>query len=127
MLIRCSILLFAFEMLQMRLKIKYDEPATYLRKAKIWRVVRNLTILASMGECIGMFFINLHLDYLRNSMVDEIKNFKIPRYLQIPIWVIISLEILILLTTFVLIITNIEFFFNKYQVNTLAQENLSTN
>ena len=74
-----------------------------------------------------MFFINMHLDYIRNSMVDEIKNFKIPQYLQLPIWVIIILEALILLTTFALIITNIEFFFNKHQVNTLVQANISTN
>jgi hypothetical protein len=40
-------------------------------------------------------------------------------------WLIIGLESLILLTTFILIITNIEFFFNKYRVKMLGQANLS--
>ena len=127
MLIRCSILLFGFEMLQMRLKINYDEPATFIRKSKFWRTVRNLTILAVMGECVGIFFINLHLDYLRKGMIDVKEIFKIPRNLQIPLWVIISLECLILLTTFTLIITNIEFFFDKYRMKTLVQAKLSPN
>jgi len=114
-------------MLQMRLKIMYDEPAMYLRKSKFWRTVRNLTIIAVMGECVGIFFINLHLDNLRKGMIDKIEIFKIPQNLQMPLWVIISLESLILLTTFILIITNIEFFFDKYRVKTLAQANLSPN
>jgi len=76
---------------------------------------------------IGIAFINLHLDYLRNSKNGEKENLKIPRYLQLPMWVIISIESLILLTTFILIISNIEFFFNKYMMKTLAQAGLSPN
>ena len=97
----------------------------YMRKAKFWRVVRNLTIFAVLGECVGYIYINFQMDNLRNGKTDDKEKIKIPGYLQLPMWLIIGLESLILLTTFILIITNIEFFFNKYRVKALGQANLS--
>ena len=47
-------------MLKMRYKIEYDQQhSIYLRK------VRNLAVVAVMGERVAMIFINVHLDNLK--------------------------------------------------------------